>query len=109
MGGVEMERPLGVGLTPPTLNHQEKPPDTQSTSGGVGGGRGQPRPLSRLVSGFLKKKKLRQERPVKTEQAAPTGLSDLGNAASYKQVVPTGLKKLETQNSTRGDTRAKPD
>ena len=48
MGGVEMERHLGVGLTPPTLNHQEKPPDTQSTSGGVGGGRGQPRPLSRL-------------------------------------------------------------
>ncbi len=50
MGGVDMERPLGVGLTPPTLNHQEKPPDTQSTSGGVGGGRGQPRPLSRLVN-----------------------------------------------------------
>ena len=50
MGGVDMERPLGVGLTPPTLNHQEKPPDTQSTSGGVGGGRGQPRPLSRLVT-----------------------------------------------------------
>ena len=48
MGGVDMERHLGVGLTPPTLNHQEKPPDTQSTSGGVGGGRGQPRPLSRL-------------------------------------------------------------
>ena len=50
MGGVEMERSLGVGLTPPTLNHQEKPPDTQSTSGGVGGGRGQPRPLSRLAN-----------------------------------------------------------
>ncbi len=53
MGGVDLERRLGVGLTPPTLNHQEKPPDTQSTSGGVGGGRGQPRPLSRLVGGFL--------------------------------------------------------
>ena len=26
MGGVEWERPLGVGLTPSTLNHQEKPP-----------------------------------------------------------------------------------
>ncbi len=52
MGGVDRERPLGVGLTPPTLNHQEKPPDTQSTSGGVGGGRGQPRPLSRLVIGY---------------------------------------------------------
>ncbi len=50
MGGVDMERHLGVGLTPPTLNHQEKPPDTQSTSGGVGGGRGRPRPLSRLVA-----------------------------------------------------------
>jgi hypothetical protein len=40
MGGVDLERHLGVGLTPPTLNHQEKPPDTQSTSGVVGGGWG---------------------------------------------------------------------
>jgi len=53
MGGVDMERSLGVGLTPPTLNHQEKPPDTQSTSGGVGGARGRPRLLSRLVGWFL--------------------------------------------------------
>ena len=60
MGGVEMERPLGVGLTPPTLNHQEKPPDTQSTSGGVGGGRGQPRPLSRLAPPNSPKQELRR-------------------------------------------------
>ena len=60
MGGVEMERHLGVGLTPPTLNHQEKPPDTQSTSGGVGGGRGQPRPLSRLVNRLPTEGKLRR-------------------------------------------------
>ncbi len=64
MGGVEMERHLGVGLTPPTLNHQEKPPDTQSTSGGVGGGRGQPRPLSRLELS-------NPERPLPTQGQAP--------------------------------------
>ena len=64
MGGVDMERHLGVGLTPPTLNHQGKPPDTQSTSGGVGGGRGQPRPLSRLDTIARKRAPHERHRPL---------------------------------------------
>ena len=101
MGGVDLERHLGVGLTPPTPNHQEKPPDTQSTSGGVGGGRGQPRPLSRLVR-VKKSKKLRKSDlsrrvgGVASEQVAPTELIQK-SAVCYKQVAPTGLEKPDSE------------
>ena len=51
MGGVDMERPLGVGLTPPTLNHQEKPPDTQIRWCGRGTG-ATPPPIPSVPSMF---------------------------------------------------------